>query len=272
MAKAPARITPPAIRARKGGEPVVCLTAYTTPVAKLVDQYCDLLLVGDSLGMVVYGLPSTIGVTMEMMIAHGQAAMRGASRACVVVDMPFGSFEEGHEQAMRNAARIMVETGCQALKLEGGETMASTIRFLTERGVPVMAHIGLRPQAVNTFGGYKVQGRDDASRAQVLADAKAVSEAGAFSVVIEKTAEDISREITAAIPIPTVGIGASMACDGQILVVDDILGMFTDFRPKFAKPYAELGQAAGEAIRSYANDVRERRFPGPEHVFLAKKD
>jgi len=272
MAKAPARITPPAIRARKGGEPVVCLTAYTTPVARLVDEHCDLLLVGDSLGMVVYGLPSTIGVTMAMMIAHGQAAMRGATHACVVVDMPFGSYEEGPEQAMRNAARLMVETGCQAVKLEGGETMAPTIRFLTERGVPVMAHIGLRPQAVNTFGGYKVQGRDEASRAQVLADARAVSDAGAFSVVIEKTAEDISREITGAIPIPTIGIGASMACDGQILVVDDILGIFTDFRPKFAKPYAELGQAAGEAIRAYAADVRARRFPGPEHVFLAKKD
>ena len=266
-----ARIAPPAILARKGGEPIVCLTAYTTPVAKLVDEHCDLLLVGDSLGMVVYGLPSTNGVTMEMMIAHGQAAMRGATRACVVVDMPFGSYEESPEQAMRNAARLMVETGCQAVKLEGGETMAPTIKFLTERSVPVMAHIGLRPQAVNTFGGYKVQGRDDASRGQVLADAIAVAEAGAFSVVIEKTAEDISRAITEAIPIPTVGIGASMACDGQILVVDDILGMFTDFRPKFAKPYAELGQAAGEAIQSYADDVRARRFPGPEHVFLAKQ-
>ena len=267
-----ARITPPAISARKGGEPVVCLTAYTTQVAKMVDQQCDLLLVGDSLGMVVYGLPSTIGVTMEMMIAHGQAAMRGAANACVVVDMPFGSYEESPEQALRNAARIMAETGCQSVKLEGGEPMAPTIKFLTERGVPVMAHIGLRPQAVNTFGGYKVQGRDDASKAQVLADANAVAEAGAFSVVIEKTAEDISREITAAIPIPTIGIGASMACDGQILVVDDILGMFTDFRPKFAKPYAELGQAAGDAIKAYADDVRNRRFPGPEHVYLAKKD
>ena len=265
------RMTPPAILARKGGEPIVCLTAYTTPVAKLVDEHCDLLLVGDSLGMVVYGLPSTIGVTMEMMIAHGQAAMRAATRACVVVDMPFGSYEESPEQAMRNAARLMVETGCQAVKLEGGETMSTTIKFLTERSVPVMAHIGLRPQAVNTFGGYKVQGRNDASRAQVLADAKAVAEAGAFSVVIEKTAEDISRAITEAILIPTVGIGASMACDGQILVVDDILGMFTDFRPKFAKPYAELGQAAGEAIQNYADDVRARRFPGSEHVFLATK-
>lgn len=266
-----ARITPPGISARKGGEPIACLTAYTTQVAKLVDAHCDLILVGDSLGMVVYGLPSTIGVTMEMMIAHGQAAMRGSSRACVVVDMPFGSYEEGPDQAMRNAARIMAETGCQAVKLEGGVTMAPTIKFLTERSVPVMAHIGLRPQAVNTFGGYKVQGRDDASRAQVLADAKAVAEAGAFSVVIEKTAEDISREITGAIPIPTVGIGASMACDGQILVVDDILGMFTDFRPKFAKPYAELGKAAGEAIKAYADDVRARAFPGPEHVFQPKK-
>ncbi|HKK31406.1 MAG TPA: 3-methyl-2-oxobutanoate hydroxymethyltransferase [Alphaproteobacteria bacterium] len=271
MARPAARLTPPAIRDRKGGEPIVCLTAYTTPVAKLVDEHCDLILVGDSLGMVVYGLPSTIGVTMEMMIAHGQAAMRGSSRACVVVDMPFGSYEESPEQAMRNAARIMTETGCAAVKLEGGEIMAPTIRFLTERSVPVMAHIGLRPQAVNTFGGYKVQGRDEASRAQVLADAKTVADAGAFSVVIEKTAEDISRAITEGVPIPSVGIGASAACDGQILVVDDILGMFTDFRPKFAKPYAELGAAAGEAIKAYAEDVRARRFPGPEHVFGAKK-
>ncbi|MCA8926770.1 MAG: 3-methyl-2-oxobutanoate hydroxymethyltransferase [Alphaproteobacteria bacterium] len=271
MAKAPTRITSAAIRTRKGGEPIACLTAYTTPIARLVDEHCDLLLVGDSLGMVVYGLPSTIGVTMEMMIAHGQAAMRGANRACVVVDMPFGSYEESPAQAMRNAARIMAETGCQAVKLEGGEAMAPTIRFLTERSVPVMAHIGLRPQAVNTFGGYKVQGRDEASRAQVMADARAVSDAGAFSVVIEKTAEDVSREITAAIPIPTVGIGASMACDGQILVVDDILGMFTDFRPKFAKPYAELAVTAGEAIKAYADDVRAGRFPGPEHVFAPKR-
>lgn len=271
MARPAARITAPAIKARKGGEPIACLTAYTTPIARLVDEHCDLILVGDSLGMVVYGLPSTIGVTMEMMIAHGQATMRGAHRACVVVDMPFGSYEESPEQAMRNAARIMIETGCQAVKLEGGETMAPTIRFLTERSVPVMAHIGLRPQAVNTFGGYKVQGRGDASRAQLLADAKAISDAGAFSVVIEKTAEDISREITETIPIPTIGIGASLACDGQILVVDDILGMFTDFRPKFAKPYAELAEAAGEAIRNYADEVRTRRFPGPEHVFGGKK-
>ncbi|MGY9057375.1 MAG: 3-methyl-2-oxobutanoate hydroxymethyltransferase [Alphaproteobacteria bacterium] len=265
------RMTPPSILARKGGEPIACLTAYTTPMAKLVDEHVDLMLVGDSLGMVVYGLPSTLGVTMEMMIAHGQAVMRADPRACVVVDMPFASYEESLEQAFRNAARIMAETGCAAVKLEGGEAMAPTIRFLTERSVPVMSHIGLRPQAVNTFGGYKVQGRDDASRAQILADAKAVAEAGAFSVVIEKTAEDISRAITQAITIPTIGIGASMACDGQILVTEDILGLFVDFRPKFAKPYAELGKAVATAAQSYAADVRARKFPGPEHVFLAKK-
>ena len=263
--------TPTALRARKGGEPIVCLTAYTTPIARLVDECCDLILVGDSLGMVVYGLPSTLGVTLDMMIAHGQATMRGSSRACVVVDLPFGSYEASPAQAFASASRVMVETGCDAIKLEGGETMASTIRFLTERGVPVMAHIGLRPQAVNTLGGYKVQGRDDASRAQIMADAKAVADAGAFSVVIEKTAEDISREITTAIPIPTIGIGASAACDGQILVVDDILGVFQDFRPKFAKPYAAIGEAIGKAVQAYANDVRAGDFPGPEHVFLAKK-
>lgn len=265
----PRRTTPMAIAARKGAEPIVCLTAYTTPIAKLVDQHCDLILVGDSLGMVVYGLPSTIGVTLDMMIAHGQAAMRGSDKACMVVDLPFGSYEQSPAQAFEAAARVMVETGCSAVKLEGGETMAETIRFLVDRGIPVMAHIGLRPQAVNTLGGYKVQGRDDASRAQVIADARAVADAGAFSIVIEKTAEETSRAITEAVAVPTIGIGASAACDGQILVVDDILGMFTDFRPKFAKAYAELAVSAEAAIGQYAEEVRARTFPSPAHVFKA---
>lgn len=258
----------PDIAARKGGAPLVCLTAYTTPMARIVDRHSDLVLVGDSLGMVLHGLPSTLGVTLDMMILHGQAVRRGLEHALMVVDMPFGSYEEAPEQAFRNAARVMAQTGCAAVKLEGGETMAETIRFLSTRGIPVMAHVGLTPQAVNTFGGYKVQGRgDDAAR--VLRDAQAVAEAGAFSVVLEKVTEPLARQISAELAIPTIGIGASAACDGQILVVDDMLGMFTDFRPKFVRRYAELGRDADSAIAAYAADVRERRFPAPEHVFDA---
>ena len=259
-------ILPTDILARKGGEPLVCLTAYTTPVSRLVDPHCDVVLVGDSLGMVLHGLPSTLGVTMEMMILHGQAVMRGNAKAMCVIDMPFGSYEESPQQAFRNAARLMAETGAPAVKLEGGVHMAETIAFLIARGVPVMAHIGLTPQSVNALGGYKVQGRE-ADRARVMADAKAVSDAGAFSVVLEKLPDGLSRDITSALPIPTIGIGASAGCDGQILVIDDMLGLFTDFRPKFVKRYAELGHAADEAIASYAADVRARVFPGPEHVF-----
>ena len=259
-------LTPPDIAARKGATPIVCLTAYTTPMARLVDRHCDLVLVGDSVGMVLHGLDSTLGVTLDMMILHGQAVRRGLERALMVVDMPFGSYEEGPQQAFRNAARIMAETGCAAVKLEGGETMAETIRFLTGRGIPVMAHVGLTPQAVNTFGGYKVQGRGDAAE-RVLRDAQSVADAGAFSVVLEKVTEPLARSITEKLAVPTVGIGASSACDGQILVVDDILGMFSDFQPKFVKRYAQLGHAADAAIADYANEVRERRFPAAGHVF-----
>ncbi|ANT54364.1 MULTISPECIES: 3-methyl-2-oxobutanoate hydroxymethyltransferase [Mesorhizobium] len=259
-------ITPPDIRFRKGQAPLVCLTAYTAPIAKLVDRHCDIVLVGDSVGMVLHGLSSTLGVTLDMMIMHGQAVRRGLKRALLVVDLPFGSYEEGPEQAFRNAARLMGEAGCAAVKIEGGENMAATIRFLTARGVPVMAHIGLTPQAVNTLGGYRLQGRgDDADR--IRRDAASVTDAGAFSVVLEKVPEPLARRITAEIAIPTIGIGASPACDGQILVVDDLLGMFTDFRPKFVKRYAELGAGAEAAIAAYAADVRERRFPSAEHVY-----
>ena len=259
-------LTPQAIAARKGGAPVVCLTAYTTPVARLVDPHCDLVLVGDSVGMVLHGLPSTLSVTLDMMILHGQAVRRGVEKALLVVDMPFGTYEESPQQAFRNAARLMAETGCGAVKLEGGQSMAETIRFLVARGIPVMAHIGLTPQAVNAFGGYTVQGRGEGAD-KVRADACAVADAGAFSVVLEKIPESLARTITGEISIPTVGIGASPACDGQVLVVDDMLGLFTDFRPKFVKRYAELGHAADEAIAAYAGDVRERRFPAMEHTF-----
>ncbi|MCB2115691.1 MAG: 3-methyl-2-oxobutanoate hydroxymethyltransferase [Rhodobacteraceae bacterium] len=260
------RPVPPDIRGRKGGVPLVMLTAYTTPVARLVDPHCDMVLVGDSVGMVLHGLPSTLGVTMEMMILHGQAVARGLSRAMMVVDMPFAAYEEGEAQAFRSAARLMAETGAGAVKLEGGVHMAPTIAFLTARGIPVMAHVGLTPQAVNTLGGYRVQGRgEDADR--IRKDAAAVAAAGAFSVVLEKVPDRLAAEITGALDIPTIGIGASAACDGQVLVVDDMLGLFTDFRPKFVKRYAELGAEADRAIAAYAAEVRARTFPAPEHVF-----
>ncbi len=257
---------PDDIRAAKGGTPLVSLTAYTTPMAQMMDAHCDFVLVGDSVGMVLHGLPSTLGVTMEMMIMHGQAVARGLSTAMMVIDMPFGSYEESPEQAFRNAARLMAETNAGAVKLEGGVAMAKTIAFLVRRGIPVMAHIGLTPQSINTLGGYKVQGRG-AQRDALIADAKAVADAGAFSVVLEKVPESLADEITAALPIPTIGIGASAGCDGQILVLDDMLGLFTAFKAKFVKRYAELGQDAEAAIAAYAAEVRARSFPAAEHVF-----
>ena len=259
-------VLPPDIRARKGQQPLVVLTAYTTPMARLVDAHCDMALVGDSVGMVLHGFASTLGVTMEMMILHGRAVTRGLSRAMAVIDMPFGSYEESPQQAFRNAARLLVETGAPAVKLEGGVQMAETIAFLTRRGVPVMAHIGLTPQSVNTLGGYKVVGR--ATEADgVMADARAVEDAGAFAVVLEKVPVGLSARITKVLTIPTIGIGAGRHCDGQVLVVDDMLGMFTDFRPKFVKRYAELAQTADQAIAAFAADVRAGAFPGEEHGF-----
>jgi 3-methyl-2-oxobutanoate hydroxymethyltransferase len=258
-------LTVPAIAARKGGTPLVCLTAYSAPQAALVDPHCDVVLVGDSVAMVVHGLTSTVGATLEMMILHGAAVRRGLTHALMVVDMPFGSYEESPAQAFRNAARIMAETGANAVKLEGGVKMAETIAFVAARGIPVMAHVGLTPQSIHAFGGYKLQGRgDDAER--VAADAEAVA-AGAFAVVLEKVTEPLARKLTAALSIPTIGIGASSACDGQILVLDDILGTFSAFRPKFAKCYAEIGRDIDKAIAAYAADVRTRRFPAAEHTF-----
>jgi 3-methyl-2-oxobutanoate hydroxymethyltransferase len=259
-------VLPPDIRARKGQQPLVVLTAYTAPMARLVDRHCDIALVGDSLGMVLHGLPSTLGVTLEMMILHGQAVMRGLSRAMCVIDLPFGSYEESPEQAFASAARLIKETGAPAVKLEGGVHMASTIAFLTRRGIPVMAHIGLTPQAVNTLGGYKVVGRESEAD-MVMEDARAVEAAGAFSVVLEKVPVGLAARVTQSLTIPTIGIGAGPQCDGQVLVVDDMLGMFTEFRPRFVKRYADLGQTADQAIAAYAEEVRTRRFPGPEHGF-----
>lgn len=254
------------IRNAKGKEPVVCLTAHSAPMAKLLDAHVDLLLVGDSLGMVVYGFTSTLQVTLDMMIAHAGAVVRGSSRAVVVVDMPFATYQESPQQAYRNAARVMAETGAQAVKIEGGVEMAETIAFLTQRGIPVMAHIGLTPQSVNTLGGYRTQGRDEAAVARLLADARAVDAAGAFSVVVEGTVAKVAADLSAAISIPTIGIGASADCDGQVLVIDDVLGLFTDFTPKFVKKYADLAAVVSAAAAAYAADVKARTFPGPEHV------
>ena len=261
------RRTPAALHARKNGVPIVCLTAYSMPMARFLDPIADLLLVGDSLGMVVYGLDSTLPVTLEMMIAHGAAVVRGASTACIIVDMPFGSYQENPGQAFRNAARIMAETGCAGVKLEGGTAMAETIRFLVDRGIPVLGHIGLQPQSIHALGGFRAQGRSEAEAARVLADAHAVSDAGAFAIVVEGTAEPVARRLTEAISAPTIGIGASPACDGQILVSEDVLGLFDEFRPRFVKRYAELGREVVAAATLYAEEVRTRRFPGPEHCY-----
>lgn len=265
------RITTRDIRLRKGGQPVVCLTAYTTPFARLLDPHVDLLLVGDSLGMVLYGMETTLAVSLEMMIQHGRAVMRGSSRACVVVDMPFASYQESPEQAYRNAARVMAETGCAGVKLEGGREMAETIAFLTRRGIPVMGHVGLKPQSVHSHGGFRSQGREEAEAAEIRADARAVSDAGAFCMVVEGTVEPVARALSQEVAIPTIGIGASPACDGQVLVTEDILGLFSDFTPKFVKRYADLGEAVAAAAAAYAGEVRDRSFPGVEHCFGIKR-
>ncbi len=264
------RISTPQIRARKGGEPIVCLTAYTTQMARRLDPHCDLLLVGDSLGMVVYGFESTLAVTLDMMIAHGAAVMRGAERSCVIVDLPFGSYQESPAQAFRSAARIMAETGADGVKLEGGVALAETAHFLTQRGIPVCAHVGLMPQAVNVAGGFKATGRSEESAQEVRRDAQAMAEAGAFAVVLEGVMEPLAAAITAELPIPTIGIGASPACDGQILVSEDVFGLFSDFTPRFVKRYADLGGQISAAAEEYARDVRARRFPAREHCFLPK--
>lgn len=250
----------------KGGTPIVCLTAYITPMAARLDKYCDLLLVGDSVGMVLYGLESTLGVDVETMIRHGRAVCRGAKQALVVVDMPFGSYEESKEHAFRNAARILSETGAGAVKLEGGVEMAETVRFLTRRGVPVLGHVGLMPQSVHTNGGYGARGRSVDEWQPIIDDAKAIEEAGAFAVVLEGVAEPLARKVTEALAIPVIGIGASNACDGQILVTEDMLGLFA-INPKFVKRYTELALGIEEAVDAYAREVRTRAFPGEEHTY-----
>jgi 3-methyl-2-oxobutanoate hydroxymethyltransferase len=264
------RLSPGHIEALKGERPIVSLTAYTTPIARLLDPHVDFMLVGDSLGMVLYGLDSTVGVTLDMMIAHGQAVMRGSEKACVVVDLPFGSYQQSKEQAFASAARILKETGCSAVKLEGGAEMAETVDFLTQRGIPVLGHVGLMPQLVNTMGGYRSVGRSDKEAAKIRRDAKAIDDAGAFAIVIEGTIEPLAREISEALRAPTIGIGASPACDGQILVSDDMLGIFSDFKPRFVKHFAELAPQISAAFEAYAQEVRARSFPGIEHTFQVK--
>jgi 3-methyl-2-oxobutanoate hydroxymethyltransferase len=260
------RRTAPEIRARKGGDPIVTLTAYHAHTARIIDPYVDILLVGDSLGMVMHGYETTVPVPLDLMIMHGQAVVRGSNHALVVVDMPFGSYEESPAIAFRNAARVMKETGCGAIKLEGGARMADTIRYLVERGIPVMAHIGLTPQFVNVLGGFKTQGRKRDQWAAIEADAAAISAAGAFAVVMEGMAELLAARITRQIPVPTIGIGASAECDGQVLVLEDMLGLSPN-PPKFVKEFAQLGQAIENAVSAYAGEVRARTFPAREHVY-----
>lgn len=254
------------ITAMKGKTPIVCLTAYVTPMAVRLDKHCDLLLVGDSVGMVLYGMESTLGVDLETMIRHGRAVCKGAKKAMVVIDLPFGSYEESKEQAFRNAARVLSETGAGAVKLEGGVEMAETVEFLSKRGIPVLAHVGLMPQSVNSYGGYRAHGRTVDEWKPILEDAKAIEAAGAFAVVIEGVAEPLARKVTSELSIPVIGIGASSECDGQILVTEDMMGLFT-INPKFVKRFAEIGDNIETAIEAYATEVRDRTFPAEEHTY-----
>jgi 3-methyl-2-oxobutanoate hydroxymethyltransferase len=263
------RLTVPRIRQSKGAEPLVMLTAYTVRMAQLLDPHCDMLLVGDSLGQVIYGLPHTVAVTMEMMCAHGAAVVRGSYHAAVIVDMPFGSYEASPEQAFMSAARLLKETGAAAVKLEGGSTLAPTVDFLTSRGIPVMAHVGLTPQAVNILGGYGVRGRSEQEARSIVNDALALADAGAFAMVIEGVLEPIAIEITQKVPCPTIGIGASAQCDGQVLVTEDMLGLF-DRTPKFVKRFGNMSANVADAVKEYAADVRSRAFPGAEQIYLSK--
>ena len=263
------RLTVPAIRKRKGGEPLVMLTAYTVRTAQLLDPHCDLLLVGDSLGQVVYGLPSTVPVTLEMMAAHGAAVVRGSYRSVVVIDMPFGSYEASPEKAFESAAWLLKQTGAAAVKLEGGQAMAPTVGFLSERGIPVMGHVGLTPQAVNVLGGYGARGRTQAEASKIVDDAQAIARAGAFSIVVEGVVEPIAVTITESVDCPTIGIGASAKCDGQVLVAEDMLGLF-ERTARFVKRYDDLAGRIDDAAARYAAEVRDRSFPGAEQVYAPK--
>ncbi|MEM0928522.1 MAG: 3-methyl-2-oxobutanoate hydroxymethyltransferase [Pseudomonadota bacterium] len=265
------RKTAASIRTQKNAEPIVSLTAYDAPMAEIIDPYCDFILVGDSVGMVVHGLPSTVGVTLEMMIMHGQAVMRGASQALVVIDLPFGSYEASPEQAFASASRVLKETGAGAVKIEAGTYAAETVAYLTERGIPVLSHVGLRPQAVLSTGGFKAKGRSAAEREAVLAEATASDDAGAFAMVVEGVDETLANELTEMVSCPTIGIGASANCDGQILVTPDMLGLF-DWTPKFVRRYAGLREEIARAAERFADEVRDRSFPGEAETYRLKKD
>lgn len=263
------RLTVPAIGKRKGGEPLVMLTAYTARMAQLLDPHCDMLLVGDSLGQVIYGLPSTLPVTLDMMCAHGAAVVRGSYHSVVAIDMPFGSYEASPEQAFRSASRVMAETGAAAVKMEGGEAMAETVRFLVTRGIPVIGHVGLTPQAVNVLGGYGARGRSAEEQAKIASDAKAIADAGAFAIVLEGVFAPLADRITAEVACPIIGIGASANCDGQVLVIDDMLGMFERV-PRFVKRYGDMASEISAAVQAYAGEVRSRAFPGEDNIYLPK--
>ncbi len=260
------RMTAPQITARKGADPIVCLTAYDAPTAAILDDHCDLILVGDSVGMVVHGLTTTVGVSLEMMIMHGQAVMRGSDKALVVVDLPFGSYEDSPETAFRNAARVMQETGCQAVKIESGSYAAETIAYLVERGIPVMSHVGLRPQSMNVLGGFRARGRSQKVADEIVENAIAAAKAGSFAVVVEGVSAELADKVTKAVDIPTIGIGASAGCDGQILVTPDMLGLFSRV-PKFVKKYAAMQDIIEEAVASYAKEVKSRKFPGETNTY-----
>lgn len=264
------RLTVPVLRQRKRdgitAEPLVVLTAYTARQAQLLDTHCDLLLVGDSLGQVIYGLPSTVPVTLEMMASHAAAVVRGSYHAVVAVDMPFGSYEASPAQAFESAAYLMKQSGAAAVKLEGGEAMAETVRFLVERGIPVIGHVGLTPQAVNVLGGYGARGKSQGEAKKIVADARALDEAGAFAIVVEGVLEPIAEAVTEAVGCPTIGIGASAKCDGQVLVTEDMLGMFERV-PRFVKRYENLAETISAAAERFAGEVRERSFPGPDQTY-----
>jgi len=261
------RISVPEIAARKGGDKIVCLTAYNAAMAKILDPFVDLFIVGDSLGMVLYGFETTLPVTLDMMILHGSAVVRGSEHACVVVDLPFATYQQSPRAAFKAAARVMAETGCSAVKLEGGMEMAETVAFLAARGIPVLAHVGLQPQSVMKTGGYRARGKSEKEATRVLADARAIADAGAFALVIEGTIESVARRITQDVAIPTIGIGASPACDGQVLVTEDMIGFTQGVAPRFVKRYADTGREIAAAAESFARDVREGKFPEPGHCY-----
>lgn len=271
MSKNQSRISVADIQGHKNKpEPLVCLTAYSAPMAEILDPHCDLLLVGDSMGTALYGMENTLGVTLDMMIAHTKAVMRGSSRAFILADMPYGTYEGSPAAALENAKRLMGETGCSAVKLEGDGTLTSTVEYLVAHDIPVMAHIGLRPQMVVKEGGYKIKGKTKEQAQTLLSDAKDFEQAGAFCILIEGTIEPVSAMITREISLPTIGIGASPACDGQILVIDDMLGMLSTRPAKFVKHYGDLKNDIASMAAAYAAEVRARTFPAAEHVYTVK--